>query len=76
MSNPVFCENIRKNITNLSSAELAQRVVMIKQTVYLLPVDMFKICWMNGNQHWPWSDAVFCDLGLNYLLSSISGPST
>ena len=29
MSNPVFWENIRKNIINLSSAENAQRVVKV-----------------------------------------------
>ena len=30
MSNPVFLIKIRKNIPNLSSTELAQRVVKIK----------------------------------------------
>ena len=30
MSNPIFWEKVREHIINLSSAELAQRVVMVK----------------------------------------------
>ena len=32
MTNPVSWEKIKKNITDLSSAELAQRVVKVKKT--------------------------------------------